>query len=604
MPILKIFVICAGMTLSAFDFMAHTGRIWAESFVGSVPEEQSNIDFLGKVNDIEISLTKYKQKIQEVIERYDEQGHNIDDSIVQYAESIAWDELIAEAVWDQQVYRHRIKVSDEEINDAIMNDIPQEILEYESLQTSGVFDPSKYLDTLKESPEFHAILYDYMRAYLPRKKLMYKVKSEADINADSLWIEYLKQNDTISGKAIWFDIRDEDLILISDNEIMKYYMQHREDKYKKGPGTKLQYIALDFLPSDKDYASVETDINILYNRLVKKKGSFEDIAFEFSEDPGSAEAGGSLGSFGKGVMVPEFERVAFSLEPGEISKPIKTSYGWHIIKCNSIVSSVPGFETIEASHVMLRVKTSEKTKTQLREQAKLMHREILDSGLFATGKKYGLDVVTTPWLALDTPSMVTLGRHAGLFEFIRNESIGSVSDVLNIHSTDQDKLLIGQIIDKKEVYYEDYESVKPEIKRYLQRQRKLSMVKESAVAFIKNTPRKDYMRTAEAAGWRIITLTNHGISSVIPQVGSVSLQFNKAALELDSGQYSGLIITNDGCFIIHAQKRDKPAMRDFRQDIEKQNEIRMGLEDAAFNRWFQHLISSAKIIDYRHKFGY
>lgn len=61
--------------------------------------------------------------------------------------------------------------------------------------------------------------------------------------------------------------------------------------------------------------------------------SFEDAAREYSTD-GSASEGGPLGYFGKGSMVAEFEEVAFSLEKGKISEPVKTQFGYHIIRVN------------------------------------------------------------------------------------------------------------------------------------------------------------------------------------------------------------------------------------------------------------------------------
>lgn len=60
--------------------------------------------------------------------------------------------------------------------------------------------------------------------------------------------------------------------------------------------------------------------------------SFEDAAKEYSEDPMTKEKGGDLDFFSKGEMMPDFEKATFELEPGQMSEPVKTSYGWHIIK--------------------------------------------------------------------------------------------------------------------------------------------------------------------------------------------------------------------------------------------------------------------------------
>lgn len=71
------------------------------------------------------------------------------------------------------------------------------------------------------------------------------------------------------------------------------------------------------------------------NQVIERLNNGEDfgaLAQELSEDTGSAELGGDLGWFGKGRMVPEFEQAAFDLEVGEISEPIESQFGWHIIQ--------------------------------------------------------------------------------------------------------------------------------------------------------------------------------------------------------------------------------------------------------------------------------
>jgi peptidyl-prolyl cis-trans isomerase C len=65
---------------------------------------------------------------------------------------------------------------------------------------------------------------------------------------------------------------------------------------------------------------------------LKKGGDFMAIAKEKSKDPGSKESGGDLGYFTKDQMVPEFAEVAFKLDKGQLSDPVKTQFGWHVLK--------------------------------------------------------------------------------------------------------------------------------------------------------------------------------------------------------------------------------------------------------------------------------
>ena len=72
-------------------------------------------------------------------------------------------------------------------------------------------------------------------------------------------------------------------------------------------------------------------INDIHKQLVEKKSSFKDLASKHS-DCSSSSYGGSLGEFGKGMMVKAFEESAFSLKVDEICEPIETEFGFHVIK--------------------------------------------------------------------------------------------------------------------------------------------------------------------------------------------------------------------------------------------------------------------------------
>lgn len=92
--------------------------------------------------------------------------------------------------------------------------------------------------------------------------------------------------------------------------------------------------------SDSVVAAEMLVADSLYNVVTAPGADFAAVARQFSQDPGSARNGGDLGFFGPGMMVQEFDSVAFALADGEISRPFKTPFGWHIIK--RIESKGPG----------------------------------------------------------------------------------------------------------------------------------------------------------------------------------------------------------------------------------------------------------------------
>lgn len=92
---------------------------------------------------------------------------------------------------------------------------------------------------------------------------------------------------------------------------------------------KARHILIKVKNSD-DEARAHKRITEIQEEVLRTK-SFADLAKKYSEDDGTAQVGGDLGWFGKGTMVPAFDKVAFALEKGGMSDPVRTPFGWHLI---------------------------------------------------------------------------------------------------------------------------------------------------------------------------------------------------------------------------------------------------------------------------------
>lgn len=126
-------------------------------------------------------------------------------------------------------------------------------------------------------------------------------------------------------------------IQVTPEDLNTYYRDHR-DAYRVPEQVKVSHILIktplpgpDGKVDEKGAAEAQRRAEDLLKQL-KSGAKFEDLAKKYSEDPGSAKEGGSLGWIGRGQTVPEFEKTAFSLPKGQTSDLVKSSYGFHIIR--------------------------------------------------------------------------------------------------------------------------------------------------------------------------------------------------------------------------------------------------------------------------------
>ena len=142
-------------------------------------------------------------------------------------------------------------------------------------------------------------------------------------------------------------------VQVSDEEIKKFY-QENQSRYQTAEERRASHIlipaAASATPEEKAKAKALADD--LLKQVKQNPKKFGELAAKFSKDPGSAEKGGDLGFFGHGLMVKPFDEAAFAMKVGEITGPVETQYGYHIIRLDAIkaVQTTP-LEAVKAQIV-------------------------------------------------------------------------------------------------------------------------------------------------------------------------------------------------------------------------------------------------------------
>jgi len=190
-------------------------------------------------------------------------------------------------------------------------------------------------------------------------------------------------------------------IKITRREVEEFYNTMKDSLPELKETVDISHVLLEVKPGEESEKSAKEKIETLLQR-VKNGENFEDLCQQFSEDPGSASRGGEIGFMQRGDFVPEFEEVAFLLEPGDISDVVKSRFGFHIIQCIERKG-----DKINVRHLLIRLEPTDVDEDDTEKKAKEI-RALLDDpekDFKTIAKQYSDDETTREQ-----------GGHLGLFE--------------------------------------------------------------------------------------------------------------------------------------------------------------------------------------------
>ena len=210
-----------------------------------------------------------------------------------------------------------------------------------------------------------------------------------------------------------------------DEELLRQRYDEQRDQLTTPETREARHILIT-VPEDADDAAVEAARKKLLDisKRIEAGEDFSDLAREFSQDPGSASDGGSLGEIERGMMVKPFEDVLFALQPGQISDPVRTQFGWHLIRLDRV--NPGGTRSLDEVRDRLadEIRT-EQAETQIYDLAETLANigyEEPDS-LQPAADQLGLPIQTTDWF--------TRSKGEGLAANEQIRQIAFSEDVLN-----------------------------------------------------------------------------------------------------------------------------------------------------------------------------
>lgn len=313
---------------------------------------------LGSVNGTAIPLQAFQERQQQAEQQFRTQsGGRLTTEEVREIQERTWNELVGQILIEQELGRRGIRVTDEEIKFAAMNRPVPEYARQEVFMTNGQFDINKYRSYLaspQASDEVLMGLERYYREAIPRSKLEEQIAAGVYVSDDQLWRMYRDRTETATVEYVSLDLAKlaPGSVQVSDAEIRSYFNEHR-DEFDRPRTARFTVAYLPTAPGERDRLAVVAHAQELRARLAAG-GDFAAAARAESSDSVSAREGGNLGTVRRGQMVAAFDSAVWALPVNEISQPVQTQFGYHLLQVTE-----RGGDTAVVRHILLPIRKSD-----------------------------------------------------------------------------------------------------------------------------------------------------------------------------------------------------------------------------------------------------
>jgi peptidyl-prolyl cis-trans isomerase D len=545
------------------------------------------------INGDPITLDEYREAYNNLIERLRNRfGNNLNEDMIKMlrVKEQALNQLIDNKLLVQEARRFKFRVSDKELAHAI--------LQIEAFQRAGVFDKRIYqnvLSRLRMTPEEFEIA---QREAMLVERVTDLITSSVKVSDSEVkeWINWTHASVNID--FVRFDPNRYKDIKISDQEINVFYEKHKEN-YKTDEMVKVRYLHFDpnryrsevsisdqeiqdyfnenqeefktpktvearhiLLKVDQNAAPEDVEkarkkaLNIL--KMAREGKKFDELAKKYSEGP-TRDRGGYLGTFKREAMVRPFADKAFSMTAGEISEPVRTRFGWHIIKVEKVnEASVLSFD--EAKKKIRKKLIDGKAKNLAYDEAEAVSDVSFEGDdLLKSAKQRNLKILTTDFFTKKGPEK-GIKNPAKFASAAFNLTVMEITDIQEF----EDGYYILQVIEKIPEKIPELKQVKEKVRVDLIKEKQEATAKEDATTFLSALKGGKSMIT-ESKQFNL-TPTTTGFferNDSIPKIG-FDREVSKAAFQLTPEKKlpEKLIEGAAGYYIIEFRDRKTPEIEE------------------------------------------
>ncbi len=560
---------------------------------GGQPGEQSNI--VGSVDGIELSRQMYANNFQELYANIRAQRGDdvrLSDTEQYMLSEQAWEMGIQKAIIAREIDRMGIVVTDNELVSFLRRN-PHPTLRQMFTGEDGQFDYQAYLQALSNPDADWTELERWGRSVLPELKLETMLSSQVNISERQIRDRFSRQNTRIQARYVKVPFVLEDPPYEPTAvEIAALYDEKKED-FKTPEKRAIRMVRIEKAATDLDEQDIYERMTELREEIIDGY-DFAEAATQESDDFNTAQQGGDLGFFGRGIMDSLFTETAFALEVGEISDPVRTDFGYHLIKTDEKTVE-DGVEKVKASHILMRVEPGYDTIDSLRTLFTDLREAITEKGLAPAAADFSIEV-TEPEPFVNGSFIKDHGYLPRLVSFAFNNDIGKISTTMET----QEYVYIIEVIDIIAESTTPLEEVSAQLAASIRSTHREDAALETAkqLRAIAVTG-GDLEAAAHSFELEIGETTPFTIDQSIPEIG-MGTGFATAAYEMQTGKISPPVKGNQEWFII--QVTDKKLGEPSELSAQRQTILQQLRQESASRflaLWYDALRKDAVIVDNR-----